>query len=194
MAKKKKRTRGINNTASGGYMNLPNMTRQDLKRFAIEHGASFLETCELDNPGLYSKCKELWNIDPIPKRGRLEEYDAWVKEQLKGNKDFNSLTHPDLNLARTEEKPKMSLKERLRAKRLKKESKPKKEKKEKLPKDERFGLRPGSKKYSVFKLVFDGKSDMWVKKKVTKEYPDISKKTLRIALSKARKAYAAYKK
>jgi len=194
MAKKVQKTKRLRGSHSMGYMNLANMTRQDLKRFAIEHGASFMEVCEKDNPTLLIRCRELWNIDPIVKRGRLEEYDTWIKMELRDNPDFNSLTHPDLNMARKEETPKLSLKERLKAKREKKAANPKKERKEKLPKDERFGLRPGSKKYSVFKLVFDGKSDSWVKKRVTKEYPDISKKTLRIAISKARKAYAAYKK
>ena len=77
---------------------------------------------------------------------------------------------------------------------VKKEKKEKKEKKKLEPKDPRFGIRPGSKKYIIFYNVYAEKSEAWTRRQVTKAFPEINKKTFRIAYKKALTSYNEFKK
>jgi hypothetical protein len=150
-----------------------NMNYNDLKRACISRGMPFKDVLEGDFLRLQNWFYYNREIKPI--KSLINKYDDWLDDELEKSGNGH-LVHPQLRLGYVG---------RENDNKLTKKAKPEKKKKKVRTKTS-DGIYKGTKKALTFELQKEGLDLKTVTKKVLKQFPDGSEKSIKIWFNKAR--------
>lgn len=179
MAKKHK-----SSGSSGRAMNeLQNMKHRDLQRACVVRGMDFQAVVDCSTPGLSNWFQAHYVLGQ--NNVLLDEFDEWVRIQLKGRgySDSDPLLSPSLRLGYIGEVDEVTGKTIIkRPKGIHKPPKPKRER------DGDTGLFKGTKKDFTYQCQKDGKDIKETFRLVSEKFPEAQEKSVKIWFNRSKKA------